>query len=74
MRLNQEERYTLEWRKFLLEVKKIFPNADLESIHINKTLRQMDFCWCYGGVSKRNYPDKYHNQIDKINTMAKDIK
>jgi hypothetical protein len=56
---------------FLKEVKNIFPNADLKSINLGKTLRQIDFCWCYGEVSLKNYPEKYHKQIIKINEMAK---
>ena len=54
-------------KQFLKEVKKIFPNATLESIRISKKFD--DFTWGYGGVSKNNYPDKYSAQIDKINKM-----
>lgn len=57
--------------RFLKEVKKIFPNATEQSIKISKTLRDLDFCWCYGEVSIKNYPDKYHKQINKINEMAR---
>lgn len=39
-----------EWLEFLGEVKQIFPNATMESIQIGKTLRDINFCWCYGEV------------------------
>jgi len=59
---------------FLIEVKKIFPNATIESINLGKTLMNLDFCWCYGEVSIKNYPDKYHKQIIKINQIARELK
>jgi hypothetical protein len=58
---------------FLQEVKQIFPNATMESIKLSKTLMSLGFCWCYGEVGLKNYPDKYHAQINKINAMAKQI-
>lgn len=61
-----EERFN-----FLLEVKKIFPNATIESINIGKILYKIDFCWCYGEVSINNYPDEYHKQILLINDLAR---
>lgn len=63
----------LQKQSFLGEVREIFPNATIESIQIGNTLMHLDFCWCYGGISKRNYPDKYHKQIDKINSMARNL-
>ena len=63
-----------EREKFLNEVRYIFPNATLKSINLHKTLMNLDFCWCYGEVSKKNYPDKYHKQINKINEMARVLK
>ena len=54
-------------KQFLREVKKIFPNATLSSIRIDKKFE--DFTWAYGGISKNNYPDKDSTQIDKINKM-----
>lgn len=60
--------------EFLKEVKKIFPNATLESIQLSKRLMKIDFCWCYGLISVKNYPEEYHKQINKINKMARLIK
>jgi hypothetical protein len=62
------------WNDLLIEVKQIFPNATIESIKLSKTLRKIDFCWCYGEVSIKNYPNKYHKQIIKINEIAKRIR
>jgi hypothetical protein len=59
---------------FLKEVKKIFPNATIKSITNKGYLKTVFFCWCYGGISKNNYPDKYHKQIDKINKFALKVK
>lgn len=58
---------------FLVEVKKIFPNANIDSINLGKQLYEIDFCWCYGEVSVNNYPDKYHHQIRLINQMARQL-
>ncbi len=54
-------------QQFLKEVKKIFPNATLDSI--SKYIKEPNWCYKYGEISTTNYPDKYHSQIRKINKM-----
>jgi hypothetical protein len=61
------------FKEFLEEVKQIFPNATKESIKLSKTLMALNFCWCYGEVGLKNYPDKYHAQINKINNLSQQI-
>lgn len=56
-------------QQFLKEVKKIFPNATLDSISNKHYIKEPNWCWIYGEISTTNYPDKYHSQIRKINKM-----
>jgi len=58
---------------FISSIKEIFPNVTKESIKLSRTLLSIDFCYCYGDISLRNYPDKYHEQINKINQLGHKI-
>jgi len=62
------DRKNLE-NRFFRQVKKLFPNATRKSIRLNK-YQYLNFCWCYGGINKKNMPDKYHKLIEKINEIA----
>jgi len=56
---------------FMFEVKKIFPNANRRNVFLKLGNGNLDFCWTYGGISVKNYPDRYHKVIRRINLMAR---